>query len=224
MKTNCKKFYTQIQKNRFLVSVMSFLDQIKNRNSKLNQVQTRVTRADGKVYIESYGNETKRAENDEENSGEFFVVDTRPDEEVHQVIPGLFIGCQDAATNFQEVTRNKISSILNVAVGVMPTKIENIKHKSMPLYDEPRFDIRAHFEEGVDFLREQLASGSVLVHCNAGISRSTTIIVAFLMKEKKMGLNEALELVRVARPIAKPNPGFMKQLRTYEKDLIDGTA
>ena len=203
---------------------MSFLDEIKSRNSKLKRVQTRVTRADGKIYIESYGGGAKHAENDEENSGEFFVLDTRPDQEVHQVIPGLFIGCQDAATNFQELTRNKISCILNVAVGVMPTKIENIEHKSMPLYDEPGFNIREHFEEGIDFLREQLQNGSVLVHCNAGISRSTTIILAFLMKEKKMGLNEALELVRIARPIAKPNPGFMKQLRTYEKDLIDGTA
>lgn len=54
---------------------------------------------------------------------------------------------------------------------------------------------------------------------NAGISRSSTVIMAYLMKYKKMTLDDALELVQKARPIAMPNIGFLVKLQEYGLNL-----
>ena len=61
--------------------------------------------------------------------------------------------------------------------------------------------------------------GNVLVHCYAGISRSTSIVIAYLMKNKKMSFNKALELIKEKRGKIQPNSGFVLQLKAYEKEL-----
>ena len=52
-----------------------------------------------------------------------------------------------------------------------------------------------------------------------GKSRSTSFVIAYLMKIKKMNLNIALDFVRNCRKIASPNVSFIKQLKDYEKIL-----
>jgi hypothetical protein len=64
------------------------------------------------------------------------------------------------------------------------------------------------------FLTE--TDGSVLVHCMAGISRSTSLIIYYLMKKYAMSYDEAYNFVKRARSIIQPNTGFEKQLRTYD--------
>jgi len=169
------------------------------------------------VYLETFG---KTTENTSENAseGDFFVLDTKPDEELHEVIPGLFFGSQDASNNLKGLTEHRITHILNVG-GTIGAKIDHISYKSLPIYDVPEFSIKGHFREAIMYIRGGLKCGSVLVHCNAGISRSSTIVTAYIMKENGESLDSALELVKRARPIAKPNPGFMKQLRIFEKEL-----
>lgn len=59
----------------------------------------------------------------------------------------------------------------------------------------------------------------MLVHCWAGVSRSTTIVISFLMAEHGMSLNDATEHVRKQRWFINPNPGFKNQLKRYEREL-----
>ena len=53
----------------------------------------------------------------------------------------------------------------------------------------------------------------------AGVSRSSTIAIAYLMKEYDLPLTEALEIVKTARPIINPNKGFMELLQEYDENL-----
>ena len=48
-----------------------------------------------------------------------------------------------------------------------------------------------------------------------GISRSTTVICAYLVASNQMSAQEALEFVVAKRSIATPNSGFRAQLETY---------
>ncbi len=57
--------------------------------------------------------------------------------------------------------------------------------------------------------------GVVLVHCNAGVSRSASVVIGFLMSQEKMSFDEAFSAVKTARPHIQPNPGFMSQLKKY---------
>ena len=57
----------------------------------------------------------------------------------------------------------------------------------------------------------------VLVHCLAGMSRSATIVIAYLLATTPMTTEEATEFVRSKRSIIRPNYGFTLQLEQYER-------
>jgi len=59
----------------------------------------------------------------------------------------------------------------------------------------------------------------VMVHCLAGISRSVTVAVAYLMSSMCLSLNDAYELVKSSRPHASPSLNFMGQLLDFETTL-----
>lgn len=57
------------------------------------------------------------------------------------------------------------------------------------------------------------------MHCLAGISRSVTITVAYLMYKCSLNLNDAFNLVRERKSNIAPNFHFMEQLYNFEKEL-----
>ena len=65
----------------------------------------------------------------------------------------------------------------------------------------------------------------MLVHCYAGQSRSAALVIAHLLAAAPgLGLAEAWAAVRAARPCARPNPGFLRQLAAYAQSLAGGVA
>jgi protein-tyrosine phosphatase len=60
----------------------------------------------------------------------------------------------------------------------------------------------------------------VMVHCNMGISRSSAIVIMFLMRYLKMSYDEAHAHVKMQRSYIRPNATFEKELRTYEKEIL----
>jgi protein-tyrosine phosphatase len=61
----------------------------------------------------------------------------------------------------------------------------------------------------------------VYVHCAAGVSRSASVVIAFLMKEFKMKFQEAFDFVKERRPQIMPNSNFRSQLEIFEKELAE---
>lgn len=73
----------------------------------------------------------------------------------------------------------------------------------------------------LDYVRR--TGGKILVHCEAGISRSPTICMAYLMKTKKLCLEEAFDYIKQRRSLISPNFGFMGQLLQYESEILSST-
>ena len=72
----------------------------------------------------------------------------------------------------------------------------------------------------------ELGGGKTLIHCMMGVSRSVSLCMAYLVTftpsakspDRTMDVYEALDHVKKRRGIAHPNPGFMRQLVTYESN------
>lgn len=58
-------------------------------------------------------------------------------------------------------------------------------------------------------------SFSTQVHCNAGVSRSVSVVIGYLMKTQGMPFDAAYAHVKSERKAAQPNDGFRKQLKAY---------
>jgi protein-tyrosine phosphatase len=93
-------------------------------------------------------------------------------------------------------------------------------HVSISDYDG--VDILTHLPTTTSFIRGALAespSNRVMVHCAMGISRSATVVIAYLIATSQMTPHEALVAVRAKRAIVRPNPGFMSQLYEYHSRI-----
>ncbi|KAF7246073.1 Dual specificity protein phosphatase 22 [Varanus komodoensis] len=78
-----------------------------------------------------------------------------------------------------------------------------------------------HFKESIEFIHEcRLRGESCLVHCLAGVSRSATLVVAYVMTITAFGWEDALSVVRASRSCANPNAGFQRQLEEFEKNDV----
>jgi protein-tyrosine phosphatase len=80
--------------------------------------------------------------------------------------------------------------------------------------DDEDADIAQYFERTCAFIH----AGSTLVHCFAGISLSPTIVMAYLIRQHKFTVDQALEHCTFRRPCVQPNPGFMRALMQEQLD------
>ena len=100
--------------------------------------------------------------------------------------------------------------------------------KYLSLKQDDRMDQLIHKQfpaviEFIDNAREENVNNKVFVHCQAGISRSATCVIAYLMARENMTLKEAFLHTKECRNQIGPNLGFMEELMKYEKDLFQTT-
>nr|XP_016852984.1 PREDICTED: dual specificity protein phosphatase 15 [Anolis carolinensis] len=132
------------------------------------------------------------------------------------VLPGLFLGNFIDAKDFDQLSRHNITHIISIHESPQPY-IPGITYLRIVLPDTPEANIKKHFKKCILFIHScRLRGGNCLVHCLAGISRSTTLVLAYIMTVTQASWREALQAVKAVRPVANPNPGFRQQLEKYE--------
>ena len=137
-----------------------------------------------------------------------------------ELIPNLFIGSIGTASNLKVLKETGITHIVCAAQGVKEYYPNKFVYLKLNLLDTENQNIKQYFNEAGEFINKALnEKGKVLVHCHAGISRSSTICLAYIIKYKKIGFDKALKMVREKRSKISPNLGFEKQLREYQKEL-----
>ncbi|XP_077438521.1 dual specificity protein phosphatase 19-like isoform X1 [Vanacampus margaritifer] len=184
--------------------------------SRLRKQCTHVTTVTGKKLLERSTNGSVQVEELEDGNGCGFVEDKSLDLQVGVVRPFLLLASQDAAHDMDTLQRYQVSHVLNVAYGVANPFPNQLVYKTVQILDLPETQIASYVNECgafIDQAREQ--DGVVLVHCNAGVSRSSSIVMAYLMWREELLFDEAYRQVKLARPSSRPNPGFHHQLQNY---------
>ncbi|NXU91265.1 DS13B phosphatase, partial [Xiphorhynchus elegans] len=149
------------------------------------------------------------------------------DNHVDQVWPNIYLGDAWAARSKTTLQSLNITHILNAADG--PYSINTgakyyedlqIEYYGVEAFDDPSFDLSIFFYDAANFIGKALNSsgGKVFVHCAMGVSRSATLVLAFLMIHENMTLVDALKTVGAHRDIC-PNSGFLSQLRDLDIKL-----
>lgn len=70
----------------------------------------------------------------------------------------------------------------------------------VPIKDKRNVNIRQHFEQCYNFIEDSRKRTNVLIHCKAGVSRSVSVLVAYIMKKFNYSLLDAYSLVKQANP------------------------
>lgn len=143
---------------------------------------------------------------------------------MQQVIPGLFLG------PYLSASRSKLETLLEYGIThivcvrqdieanfIKPNFPEKFKYLVLNIADIATENIIQHFQNVKIFIDEGLQSGGcVLVHSNAGISRSAALVVAYMMETYGLSQSQAYTIVKQKRYCINPNEGFMAQLKEYE--------
>ncbi|KHN78638.1 Dual specificity protein phosphatase 14 [Toxocara canis] len=95
-----------------------------------------------------------------------------------------------------------------------------IPRSKLWLEDTTNTDLYSHLHVQCDQIQEVISQGgNVLVHCVAGVSRSASICLAFLVKCRHMSLRDAYHHMASKRPLVRPNLGFWRQLISFEQEV-----
>ncbi|XP_017575498.1 dual specificity phosphatase 28 isoform X2 [Pygocentrus nattereri] len=139
------------------------------------------------------------------------------------VTDALLISNARSACNDQLVQQEAVTLCINVSKQ-QPFPSTRVSTFRVPVYDDPNEDLYKYFDRCADAIHAEAGRGGrTVVYCKNGRSRSATICVAFLMKHQGLTLTEAFQVVKSARSVVEPNPGFWAQLERYEQELQNTT-
>lgn len=132
----------------------------------------------------------------------------------------LYLGNMKQACDIEVINKYGITHILNVT-NDQPNffqNMSNISYSRLSLEDSSFNDVIQHLPTAFNFIDEAINNkdSAILVHCLAGVSRSSTVVIAYLMARRGFSLDTAHDHVRVRKSDIWPNFGFMEQLRNLD--------
>lgn len=141
--------------------------------------------------------------------------------DLHCVADGLWLGGYQSALDPMVLKERGITHVVNCIADDFQAYHDGITYLNIyGLYDHGRVPIRDLFDEVTDFIHGAIhARGQVLVHCQAGRSRSATLAAAYLIRYKHMTDEEAIRCLTLKRDCVDPNLGFVFALNAYYTSL-----
>lgn len=216
---------------RYILSLQSlpkFLDS--EENSVPNgEIEKNVQDQHGKKKIKSHHDDEKIKiiSNERQYDDESLKTGTQPSE---ATIDEVEVAAQNSDNDGDDKRKQvldpkgllpSVNSSKNYLVKFRSCVHRLIKGKCINISDTFEQLVDKFFDETHNFIEEARRNKcNILIHCKAGISRSPTIAIAYLMKWKRLHLQDAYDFVKRCRPQISPNLNFMGQLMSYERKLL----
>ncbi|CAI4228507.1 unnamed protein product [Auanema sp. JU1783] len=136
---------------------------------------------------------------------------------ISEILPHLYLagyGC---------ITESKLRNF-GITHAVDATNLSNkqipaIEYLKVNVDDDVISKISNHFEDVCNFIdKAKSQGGKVIVFCAAGVSRSATLVLIYLLQCEGKTLKDAYYMVNQVRPIISPNLGFWRQMIEFEKE------
>ncbi|KAK0713706.1 protein-tyrosine phosphatase-like protein, partial [Lasiosphaeria miniovina] len=155
-----------------------------------------------------------------------------------EIEPGLFLGNWASSVDVGTLMRHGITAIVSLGHGPAAAwsgpahrkLVPASRHLFVACDDSATADLLGRLPAVCDFIDAQLGTdalsyadepGRVLVHCSEGVSRSPTVVVAYLMRKHRSTVAAVLRDVRRRRRVVDPNRNFLEQLHLWEELQYD---
>lgn len=158
-----------------------------------------------------------------------------------QIVPGLFLGNVETSSYKRDMLQeNRINAIVSLTnarwvwwnTTTRAAGIPEHRHKWVQRADSSTQELLAHMSYICDFIDQMAspdlfsssalpddshvtASEAILIHCDLGISRSPTILIAYLMRKYRIKQEDILAFVQLKQKV-KPNANLTRQLQVWE--------
>ncbi|XP_051546152.1 dual specificity protein phosphatase 8-like isoform X3 [Myxocyprinus asiaticus] len=138
-----------------------------------------------------------------------------------RILPHLYLGSQKDVLNKDLMAQNGITYVLNASnTCPKPEFISESHFMRIPVNDNYCEKLLPWLDKTNEFIdKAKVSNCRVIVHCLAGISRSATIAIAYIMKTMGLSSDDAYRFVKDRRPSISPNFNFLGQLLEFEKGL-----
>lgn len=144
-----------------------------------------------------------------------------------EILPGLWIGNQEASQNIKFLKSKKITCIINCTETLPFPEDKNVSLKiRVPVRDNLQKDqikkLYSILNSTINKIYTNIPDHNILVHCHAGRQRSATVLAAYLMKFGNLTKKEAIEILRSKRQtVGMPRINFEPALDQFEVDLLE---
>jgi dual specificity phosphatase 12 len=146
----------------------------------------------------------------------FYIQEKDNRYKLDYIIDNIYLGNWEDSIDIDKIRYNRIECILTLnkryvhPPGMM--KSRGLCYKYISIEDSEDENILPYITESLDFIDR--CNGNILIHCTAGVSRSVSIVIAYLIKVYGMSYDQAYDYVENIRPIIQPNVSFEAQLRS----------
>ncbi|ATY60507.1 Dual specificity catalytic domain [Cordyceps militaris] len=146
---------------------------------------------------------------------------------ITEIQPHLYLGNLFSSLRSAVLEANRITAVIHLMDGrcqwMKPSIVKIVpeaNHLYIPCLDSATMDLLPFMARVCDFIEEHARSspgggGGVLVHCHQGVSRSASMVIAYIMRKQRISVDDTLAAVKAKRRV-RPNPNFMEQLRVWD--------
>ena len=136
---------------------------------------------------------------------------------IDKITDKIFLGSIEGLSEYDYFKKEQIENILSItSESPKIPEDKNINHKVVIIDDFFSENIIKYFKECIEFIEN---SNKIYIHCTCGVSRSATIVLAYLMWKTHLDFDDIYSFVKKRRPEIDPNNGFRRQLKLFQKLL-----
>tara|TARA_B100001094_G_scaffold304465_1_gene333451 strand:- start:41 stop:631 length:591 start_codon:yes stop_codon:yes gene_type:complete len=137
------------------------------------------------------------------------------------IIDNIYLGNAYNASNWINLKNNNIGLIINITKEIPNYYINDIEYYNIYIKDTNDSDILSHldkFIEKVELYNSKSEKQNILIHCYMGSSRSASLVVGYLCKQKKMNVDDAIKFVKNKRNLVNINTKFFNDLKIWNNE------
>ena len=141
------------------------------------------------------------------------------DDSMHYILDNIYLGDVLAAENETYLKSFNISVVINCAYEHI-SEYEDLKAYELKLTDHYPQQLFPIFETAYKIIKHYNRNSKIYIHCMSGVSRSASLVIFYIMKEKKWDYDKSFDYVQKIRTNINPNSDFVNQLKEYYEKYI----